>query len=159
MHSLEWVLFLSSQPVLSCSVDAMVGTINEQITQNSALRRTVYVRELFFTNTLQYDLHWWAGYKDDPGFAALHNTGSTLCQSTLQWLLLPTNIDDVHWALFRVDDSRGEINCGDTLNWSLPVIGTKHLQMWLRNMILGGTQSWTTWPMVCSEMIFGVQSA
>ncbi|KZP02798.1 hypothetical protein FIBSPDRAFT_559103 [Athelia psychrophila] len=90
MRSLEWALFLSSRPVLGHFVDAMVGTINEQIAQDSALRRTVSVRELSFINALRYDLQRWRGYRDDPGIAGLRNTGSTLHQGTLQRVLLPT---------------------------------------------------------------------
>lgn len=137
MRSLEWALFLSSQPVLGRFVDAMVGTINEQVAQDSDLRRSVSVRELSFTNALRYDLQRWRGYQDDPGFAGLRNTGSALRQGTLQRVLLPTNIDDVHWALFKVDASRGEIQYGDTLNWSLPVGDTERIQIWLRKHGIG----------------------
>ncbi|KZP24064.1 hypothetical protein FIBSPDRAFT_1042366 [Athelia psychrophila] len=137
MRSLEWATFLSSQPVLGRFVDAMVGTINEQVSQNSALKRTVSVRELSFSNALRYDMKRWRAYQHDPGFAGLRNTGDALRLGTQQRVLLPMNIEDMHWALFKVDAGRGEIKYGDTLSWSLPAGDTQRLQLWLRQHGIG----------------------
>lgn len=137
MRSLEWATFLSSQPVLGRFVDAMVGTINEQVSQNSALKRTVSVRELSFSNALRYDMKRWRAYQHDPGFAGLRNTGDALRLGTQQRVLLPMNIEDMHWALFKVDAGRGEIKYSDTLSWSLPAGDTQRLQLWLRQHGIG----------------------
>lgn len=60
------------------------------------------------------------------------NTGDALWLGTQQRVLLPMNIEDMHWALFKVDAGRGEIKYGDTLSWSLPAGDTQRLQLWLR---------------------------
>ncbi|KAG2067334.1 hypothetical protein BDR04DRAFT_1120542 [Suillus decipiens] len=49
------------------------------------------------------DLHdkWWKNYKTNRTFSHLHTIGSVFCKGTLQCVLFPININNIHWAIIK----------------------------------------------------------
>jgi len=50
---------------------------------------------------------------------------------TQDQVLVPMNIDDIHWTLLNINSVVRRINYGDTLEWPWPFEHVERIQCWL----------------------------
>jgi hypothetical protein len=95
-------------------LDALIVAIIESLDDsNSCFKYTV--ETLDFENILQLGDAWWSQYHFDRAFSRLCSLGNSLHDSTIQRIIFPVNISQVHWAVFSVDAEMQTISYGDSL--------------------------------------------
>ena len=132
LHSLELVELLSNGMVDGRLVDAMIESIADRVRLDPDLQHCVSVQDLSFSDTLRLNDERWKQYNHDRCFTHARNLGDRLHDGSLDLLVIPLNINNIHWAVLFVNGPGKWIKYGDTLEWSWPVQDIERIQQWLR---------------------------
>jgi len=112
---------LASCPIDGRVLDTLIASVVHcmQASDDGDLR-LVSIEPLTFADILRLGEERWKNYKTDKAFSHLRVLGSALHEGTLQRVLFPINIDNVHWAAIEVNTINRSISYADSLNWSPP---------------------------------------
>jgi hypothetical protein len=110
-------------------LDALIAAINDRVDEHN----DTAVETLDFSNILFLGDTRWSKYHFDKAFTRLHYLGDSLHDGTIQRVIFPVNIANVHWAIVSVDASTQMILYGDSLGWSMPSSYVDAIRRWLKN--------------------------
>ncbi|KAG1739662.1 hypothetical protein EDB19DRAFT_1978044 [Suillus lakei] len=132
LHTSELRPLLSNTMIDGHVLDALIVAINESLDDSNSCHNYT-VETLNFTNILQLGDARWSRYHFDRAFSRLHSLGNSLHNSSIQHIIFPVNISQVHWAVFSIDAEMQTIAYGDSLRWSWPASYVDTIQLWLKN--------------------------
>ncbi|KAG2353548.1 hypothetical protein BDR07DRAFT_1496105 [Suillus spraguei] len=90
------------------------------------------IKPLALSTALRCDASRWKEYTTHNAFKRLCYIGDCLRDGTLQCIILPINISNLHWAIFEVDALQQEIRYGDSLDWTCPSVDIDTIHCWLK---------------------------
>ncbi|KAG1893991.1 uncharacterized protein F5891DRAFT_1195685 [Suillus fuscotomentosus] len=108
LRTSELLPLLADSMVNGRLLDALVAVINDHVDEHNG----TVVETLDFANVLLLDL--------------LHD-------GTIQHVIFPINVANVHWAIISMDASTQMILYGDSLEWSMPSSYVDAMRHWLKN--------------------------
>ncbi|KIK74383.1 hypothetical protein PAXRUDRAFT_19931 [Paxillus rubicundulus Ve08.2h10] len=117
-------------------LDAMIAGISARLaakTDGTASWERICVESLTFSNVLRLSSERWKNYETDKAFTHLRTIGDALRGGTINHLLFPLNIHDIHWAVLEVHAVHMTISYADTLNWSWPTEDINQITSWLEH--------------------------
>lgn len=123
---------LASSPIDGRILDSMIAVVVQRMqASDDEDLRSVSVEPLDFANILRLSDKRWKNYNTDRTFSRLRTIGSAFREGTLQRVLFPINIDNVHWAVIEVNTIHRSISYGDSLSWSCPTEDIDAICRWL----------------------------
>ncbi|KAG1871544.1 hypothetical protein F4604DRAFT_1926276 [Suillus subluteus] len=132
LRTTELRSLLVSSPIHGHILDSMIAIVVQCMqASNDEDLQSVSVEPLNFANILHLSDKRWKNYKTDRTFCCLRTIGSSLCEGTLQRVLFPINIDNVHWAVIAVNTIYQSISYADSLGWSWPTEDIDAIHHWL----------------------------
>ncbi|KAG1837853.1 hypothetical protein DFJ58DRAFT_862112 [Suillus subalutaceus] len=132
LRSTELRPLLGSCPIHGRVLDSMIAVVVQcmQASDDEDLQ-SISVESLDFADILRLSDKQWKSYKTDKAFIRLRTIGSALREGALHRILLPINIDNVHWAVIEVDATNQSISYADSLGWSWPNEDIDAIHHWL----------------------------
>jgi hypothetical protein len=110
----------------------MIESITNRLHLNPSLKQHVSVENLTFSCTLRLDDERWKQYNHHRCFTRARNLGDHLREESLEVIVIPLNIEGIHWVVLFVNSLHQWIKYGDTLEWAWPVRDVERIQQWLR---------------------------
>ncbi|KAG1745466.1 uncharacterized protein EDB91DRAFT_1220390 [Suillus paluster] len=129
LHTPELLPLLADTMVNGRVLDALIAAINDRVDEHN----DTAVETLDFSNLLFLGDTRWSKYHFDKAFTRLHYLGDSLHDGTIQRVIFPVNVANVHWAIVSVDASTRMILYGDSLGWSMPSSYVDAIRRWLKN--------------------------
>ncbi|KAG2157715.1 uncharacterized protein EDB93DRAFT_1078296 [Suillus bovinus] len=125
LHTSELRPLLSNTMIDGCVLDALIVAINESLDDSNSCHN-------YTVETLRF-----CKYITARG-CTVHSvacapSGNSLHDGSIQCIIFPVNISQVHWAVFSVDAEMQTIAYGDSLGWSWPASYVDTIQLWLKN--------------------------
>ncbi|KAG2741204.1 hypothetical protein P692DRAFT_20652478, partial [Suillus brevipes Sb2] len=129
LRTSELLPLLADSMVNGRLLDALVAAINDHVDEHNG----TVVETLDFANVLLLGDMRWSKYHFDRAFTRLRYLGDLLHDGTIQRVIFPINVANVHWAIISVDASTQMILYGDLLEWSMPSSYLDAMHRWLKN--------------------------
>ncbi|KAG2033526.1 hypothetical protein BDR03DRAFT_984999 [Suillus americanus] len=126
--TLELLPLLADAMINGHVLDALIAATNDHVDEHN----DTAVEMLDFANILLLDNMQWSKYHFDRSFTQLHYLGGSLHNGTIQHVIFPVNIANVHWAIISVDTSAQMILYGDSLGWYMPSSYIDAIHHWLK---------------------------
>jgi len=111
----ELLPLLADMMVNGCVLDAFIAAINDRVDEHN----DTAVKILDFSNILFLGDTQWSKYHFNKAFTQLHYLRDLLHDCTIQCVIFPVNVANVHWAIVSMDASTWMILYGDSLGWSM----------------------------------------
>jgi hypothetical protein len=125
----ELLPLLADTMINGCVLDALIAAIDDCVDEHN----DTAVETLDFSNILFLSDMWWSKYHFNKAFTQLHYLGDSLHNGTIQHVIFPVNVANVHWAIISMDASTQMILYSDLLGWSMPSSYVDAIHCWLKN--------------------------
>jgi hypothetical protein len=133
VQSSELASLLADSKISGHLIDALVVLVaHKHMLSDSKNCSRVAIEPLGLSTALQCDASGWKEYATHNAFKHLCYISDCLHDGTLQHIIFPINITNLHWAVFEVDATKQEILYGDSLDWTCPSADIDVIHCWLK---------------------------
>ncbi|KAG1836696.1 hypothetical protein DFJ58DRAFT_669452 [Suillus subalutaceus] len=133
VRSSELALLLADSKINGCLIDALImSVVHKYMLSDPENCSRVAIKPLALSTALRCDASQWKEYATHNAFKCLRYIGDCLHDGTLQCVIFPINITNLHWAVFEVNASQQEILYGDSLDWTCPSADIDVMRCWLK---------------------------
>lgn len=147
LRSSELTSLLANSKINGRVIDALVAAAaHKHMLSDPENCARLAIESLSLSTALRCDASRWKEYATHKAFKHLRYIGDCLCDGTLQRVIFPINIANLHWAVFEVDASQQEIRYGDSLDWTCPSADIDAIHCWLKQHGFGPFRKALTMP-------------